>query len=105
MKKSNKIIAGIVLGIFVIIGGAYLTFSIMNNAKKYEETTGVENRKRVEAMEEMREESFEKGGESTEVVNEPVDKSIVTMADGSDGHSFVTKYHNFYNDTLTYGKN
>lgn len=104
MKKSNKIIAGIVLGIFVIIGGAYLTFLIMNNAKKYEETTGVENRKRVEAMEEMREESFEKGGESTEVVNEPVDKSIVTMADGSDGHSFVTKYHNFYNDTLTYGK-
>ena len=54
MKKSNKIIAGIVLGIFVIIGGAYLTFWIMNNAKKYEETTGVENRKRVEAMEEMR---------------------------------------------------
>ena len=98
MKKSNKIIAGIVLGIFVIIGGSYLTFWIMNNAEKYEETTGVENRKRVEAM---GEESFEKSGESTEVVNEPVNKSIVTMADGLDGHSFVTKYHNFYNDTLT----
>jgi hypothetical protein len=104
MKKSNKIIVRIALGIFVFIGGSYLTYWIMNNAKEYEETTGVENRKRVEAMEEMREESFEKGGESTEVVNEPVDKSIVTMADGSDGHTFVSYYHDFYNETLTYGK-
>jgi len=41
---------------------------------------------------------------STEAVNEPVDKSIVTLADGSSGHDFISKWHDFYNDTLGWGR-
>lgn len=41
---------------------------------------------------------------STEAVNEPVDKSVVTLADGSSGHDFISKWHDFYNDTLGWGR-
>lgn len=41
---------------------------------------------------------------NTEAVNEPVDKSVVTLADGSSGHDFISKWHDFYNDTLGWGR-
>lgn len=39
-----------------------------------------------------------------EVVNEPVDQSILTLADGTDGHTFIAQYHKFYNETLGWGR-
>ncbi|MCE4050292.1 MULTISPECIES: hypothetical protein [Bacillaceae] len=41
---------------------------------------------------------------STEPVHEPMDESIVTLADGSSGHDFISDWHDFYNETLGWGK-
>jgi len=38
------------------------------------------------------------------VVNPPADESVVTMGNGKDGHQFIRTYHNFYNDTLGWGR-
>ena len=44
------------------------------------------------------------GGEFNKVVNEPADRSIITLGNGKDGHSFIAEYHRFYNNTLGWGR-
>lgn len=43
---------------------------------------------------------------SKEVMNTPVDKNIVVMKSNQyvDGHEFISHYHEFYNETLCWGR-
>lgn len=41
---------------------------------------------------------------STEVVNQPLSEDIVQLEDGTNGHKFIANWHNFYNDSLGWGK-
>lgn len=45
------------------------------------------------------EESFDK-----EQVNTPVNEEVVVLADGTSGHTFISKWHDFYNKTLGWGR-
>lgn len=45
------------------------------------------------------EESFD-----TEKVNTPVNEEVVTLADGTSGHTFISTWHDFYNETLGWGR-
>lgn len=45
------------------------------------------------------EESFD-----TEKVNTPVNEEVVTLADGTSGHTFISIWHDFYNETLGWGR-
>ncbi|WP_400243155.1 hypothetical protein AB3U99_18830 [Niallia sp. JL1B1071] len=45
------------------------------------------------------EESFD-----TEKVNTPVNEEVVTLADGTSGHNFISTWHDFYNETLGWGR-
>ncbi|MGP7816415.1 hypothetical protein [Niallia sp. 01092] len=37
-------------------------------------------------------------------VNDPVEEDVVTLADETNGHTFIADWHNFYNETLGWGK-
>ncbi|WP_312092572.1 hypothetical protein [Niallia sp.] len=45
------------------------------------------------------EESFD-----TEQVNTPVNEEVVVLADGTSGHTFISNWHDFYNETLGWGR-
>jgi cytochrome c556 len=45
------------------------------------------------------EESF-----NTEKVNTPVNEEVVALADGTSGHTFISNWHDFYNETLGWGR-
>lgn len=89
----NRILTGfsIVAVIGVITVGVFIYLEINGQ-------TDIE-KNRVEAIEETEEE----GGESQEIVNAPIAKSVVTLANGGDGHSFIAQRHKFYNDSLGWG--
>ena len=39
-----------------------------------------------------------------EQVNTPVSEEVVVLSDGTSGHTFISNWHDFYNDTLGWGK-
>ncbi|MFE4240893.1 hypothetical protein [Peribacillus butanolivorans] len=91
-KKTIYMTLGIV-GCFLMIGIAFI--SIMINVKNFDRNS----------LGNTGSPSIGSDGEdySKKVVNEPVEKDIVKLADGTDAHTFIGSKHAFYNNTLGYG--
>lgn len=85
---------GIVIFVVGIISSSYF---LLSWGEKPAEQTSTNSENQVESTT-MNSENFD------EVVHTPADQSIITMANGSDGHSFIAKYHKFYNDSLGWNR-
>ena len=85
---------GLLVTILLATGiGVYVYFSLENGSEKTNDSIPKET-VTTESKEDI----------DQEVVNEPVEESILTLADGTSGHSFIAKYHQFYNQTLGWGR-
>ncbi|MCU9612012.1 hypothetical protein OEV98_00380 [Caldibacillus lycopersici] len=93
-----KIIFWTCFVILLIGGGGAATYFFL--------TSPLENKQASDANEKVAstEKEEQEEGESQEVVNKPADISIVTLADGMNGHDFISNYHDFYNETLGWGR-
>jgi hypothetical protein len=100
-KKMIGWILGIVIGGGVIVASlAFYVFIVLGNLDKGKSIVKKpDNESSVVEASANESEDVDK-----KVVNEPVDKAVVKLADGTDGHSFISKYHEFYNDTLCWGR-
>ena len=98
-KKMLIWLIGIVIG----IGGltASVVFAVLIFLEK---DKPLESQSEKPAVRAAASESEESEDMSTEPVNTPTDESVVTMADGSSGHDFISEWHDFYNETLGWGK-
>ena len=72
----------------------YVYFSLENGSEKTNDPVPKEMVTTTENKEDI----------DQEVVNQPVEETILTLADGTSGHSFIAKYHQFYNQTLGWGR-
>ena len=77
----------------VLVGVVLLAFS---GYKIFEGVTKTDGTKFIAEEEQLE--------ESTEVVNDPTDSSILQLSNQTDGHDFIHTYHVFYNDTICFGK-
>jgi len=91
------------IGIVIGIGGltASVVFAVLIFLEK---DKPLESKSEKPAVNAAASESVESEDMSSEPVNEPTDESVVTMADGSSGHDFISEWHDFYNETLGWGK-
>ncbi len=94
------------IGIVIGIGGltASVVFAVLLFLEKDKPLESKSEKPAVSAAASESEESEESEDMNTEPVNKPTDESVVTMADGSSGHDFISEWHDFYNETLGWGR-
>lgn len=90
-------IGAIFIAIILAVGMGFIVYFTLFNQTENEPESEPASGETNEASE--AEEDIDRN-----VVNEPVDKSIFVLADGTDGHTFISQNHQFYNQTLGWGR-
>ncbi|WP_445491965.1 hypothetical protein [Niallia sp. 03133] len=86
----------------ILIGGGALIASATFGLLLFLEKGNTHKTNKVAPVEETT--SGESEDFNKETVNKPVEEDAVTLADGTNGHTFIANWHNFYNNTLGWGK-
>lgn len=87
---------GIILGVGALAASvAFILLMVLERDNRAQ----TDNEQSVVESSSSNEEDF-----NTERVNEPVEEDTVVLADGTNGHSFISQWHTFYNNTLGWGK-
>ncbi|MFT8321864.1 MAG: hypothetical protein ABF649_13245 [Bacillus sp. (in: firmicutes)] len=84
----------------IIFGGGALIASITFGLLLY-----LEKESTQQATKTNQEASSDNSGDvNRKTVHKPVNEDVVTLADGTNGHDFISTWHDFYNTTLGWGK-
>lgn len=97
MKTYWKII--IPLGIMLIAAGAYGGFFLFLSGNTEQKATLGGNVPAIQSEQQQKD-------IPTEVIHEPASKDIISFTTGefTDGHEFITDFHQYYNNTLCWGR-
>lgn len=96
--NQKKIISWLSSIIFISVGIISISYFLLLWVEKSAEQT---SQNKDKEMETRTENMKRKDGEK---FHKPADVSIITMGDGKDGHSFISTYHDFYNNTLGWNR-
>ncbi|MBM7603539.1 hypothetical protein JOC75_001509 [Metabacillus crassostreae] len=95
--KKAKIVIGILLILFILIIASYKGLDYMTSTKVFEK----DPKKAIEKSDIDINEDV-----STDVINVPASKDVVVFSttEYENGHDFIIELHEFYNETLCWGR-
>lgn len=97
MKHKKTIAIGLLLFLFILITASYKGLDYITSTKVFEK----DQKKAIEKSNTDISEDV-----SIEVINEPASKDVVVFSttEYENGHDFITDLHEFYNETLCWGR-